>query len=227
MMSESMRIDMRNCRTISQGSMYGFERACSFVLATIQQQLETVPTIMASFDEMGPESPYAFGSKAKGLDYVFTHKRSLFEGALERRKDPIELQRWLMQIPGLGLVKSGFLCQLFSGDVGCIDTHNLQMHDIKPSVVRSFPIATVKPVTATRRIGDYQSLCLQLGGSFSLWRNWCNHIATLRPDNWPHGGDSVSRFHVDCLDRTRAAAKRMQYATGLDFEPEFSRESGQ
>jgi hypothetical protein len=190
------RTDIDSCNAIAQTGPAEFSRALSFVLATIQQRLETVPAIMADFEEHGSRSRYAFGSKAAGLDYLQANRGDLYRDAMACRYDDKALLALFLQVPGLGLVKAGFACQLFAGSVGCIDVHNIKLYDI--------PLAAIQygyPKTAavqTRKQQAYIDLCKGLGGSALLWSAWCDYLAAQRPGRWP-AGRAVSEFHVHCL----------------------------
>jgi hypothetical protein len=210
---------IRECNDIVQDSPAGLVRAGLFVLATIQQQLETVPTILRDFETSGSDSPFAFASKAAGIDFLQDHGRTLWRDTVRLQSDPVELQRVYMHIPGMSLVKTGFLVQLATGHVGCLDVHNIALHSIPASIVRPFNVQKVQPKTATRRIETYQEACRDVGGSEFLWRTWCDHVAALRPGNWQDGLE-VSALHVDCLTgRERGAMSGLQ--SGFEFAPKF------
>lgn len=187
--------DIRACNAIAQASPQGLVRAASFVLATIRQPLEQVPEIMRDFDKLGPESRYAFGFKAKGLDYIKSHSSALFVRAKAAKSDA-DLLAVFLDVPGLGIVKAGFLCQLYANRIGCIDSHNIKLYDVPLSSLRYN--AKLKADTLAEKRQRYVDLCHGLGGSAFLWSTWCDHVAQLRPERWT-SGRKVSRFHITCL----------------------------
>ena len=184
------------CNQYSQSGPYELARTVAFVLATIQQRLETVPRILSDFESHGAESRHAFGSKAAGLRYIRNNQAELYAHAMLRKDQPHKLLRAFLQVPGLGMVKAGFACQLFAGTVGCIDSHNIKLYGVPLSALRY--TSKLLPDTQRKKQRQYVELCDGLGGSEFLWRNWCEHVARLRPDNWDDGL-AVSRFHVDTL----------------------------
>jgi hypothetical protein len=185
------------CNQLAQSSPDNLRRACTFVLATIQQQLETVPAIMRDFERNGSKSKYAFGSKSAGLDFLRDNIYALDSAAHQAlaRKDWQMLLEAFLAVPGLGMVKSGFACQLFAGSVGCIDTHNIKLYGVKLSTLKyGYP---KRRETIERKLSDYIGLCHGIG-SRDLWAGWCQYVANLRPDNWADG-EAVSQLHIDCL----------------------------
>jgi len=209
--------DIAACNAAAQESPADLCRAIRFVLATIQQQLETVPDILQDFETAGSASRFAFGSKAAGLDWLSVHGADLYQSAMTHRDDSRALLQDFLRVPGLGLVKAGFACQLFAGTVGCIDTHNIKLYDIPLSTIRYGYPKTV--AVQQRKQQQYIDLCSGIGGSLLLWSAWCEYLAAQRPANWADGF-AVSALHVDCLQ-----GKYMPAAlyTGADFEPAYSR----
>lgn len=205
------------CNRLAQASPEGLAQAVRFVLATIQQQLETVPDITRDFETVGSASRYAFGSKSAGLDWLAEHSVSLWQSAVFLQHHPQQLLELFLTVPGLGMVKAGFLCQLFAGSVGCIDTHNIKLYGIKLSQLQfGYP---KRRETIERKLSGYVGLCHGIGTQ-TLWRAWCEHVAALRPANW-RDGLAVSQLHVDVLARRYMPASLY---TGADFEPRFNRE---
>jgi hypothetical protein len=204
------------CNQLAQHSPDNLRRAVSFVLATIQQQLETVPDIMADFEQQGSASRFAFGSKATGLDWLQDNAGQLYRDAMAARDNPQQLLQVFLAVPGLGLVKSGFAAQLFAGTVGCIDTHNIKLYGIPLSAIRyGYP---KRQQTIDSKLQKYIALCDGIGSS-ELWAAWCQHVAALRPANWQNGL-AVSQLHVDCLAGRYMPADLF---TGADFEPRYKR----
>lgn len=188
---------IRECNDMCQGGPEATARMLRFVLATIQQQLETVPGIMADFEELGEESRFAFGTKSAGLRYVREHAEELYFDALGAMDDDIELMRVFLRVPGLGLVKAGFACQLFAGRVGCLDVHNIKLYGLSRNDLRIAKGAK-RETTILRRITRYVELCRELGGAVKLWAAWCDYKAQVSPaGNWPDMGASVSLMHVE------------------------------
>lgn len=184
------------CNDHCQSGPESTARMLRFVIATIQQQLETVPDIMASFDTDGIGSRFAFGFKAKGLLYLKANEESIYWDAMCAVDDDEALMEVFMRVPGLGLVKAGFACQLFAGQVGCLDIHNLRMYGLDAN--RLNISKKLQPKTMAKHVKYYCELCMELGGSVALWSRWCEYKASVAaPGNWPDGAESVSILHVE------------------------------
>ena len=105
-----------------------------------------------------------------------------------------EIFREAIQLYGLGLPKAGFLTQLLTGEIGCLDTHNLKMYDIDPKQFR----IDGNWKSVEKAIMSYKAACLHCGGSEVLWNEWCRNLATIRPQVWPDA-ESVSNYHVQIV----------------------------
>ena len=213
------KTDIADCNAHVQACPDNFLRAAFFVLATIQQQLETVPVAVSSFETSGNASRFAWGCKKRGIDYLNANFETLHTDAINCKTSPCELMAVFLRVPGLGLVKAGFLCQIFSGLVGCIDSHNIKLYKIPLSALRL--TKKEKPETQARKIAEYVSLCDGLGGAVFLWSAWCNFVAALRPNNWDNGA-AVSRFHFDVISGTETGAI-VDLFTGIEYAPRFER----
>ena len=151
--------------------------------------------------------------EANGLDSVFLKnqtKRKLFIELHERkrelwlalhdyRKGRIDLPDLLclfQSIHGLGFVKAGFVLQLCTGEVGCLDIHNLRMYGVKAT---DFLVsATATTATKRRKAELYIATCEKLGGSASLWDVWCEALASnKRCGHLYTSKHHVSRLHCD------------------------------
>jgi hypothetical protein len=186
-----------DCNALAQSSPDGMARMLRFVLATIQQGLETVPSIVADFEEFGESSSFAFGSKRLGLRVIERDKQTIYHAAMLAQFDDVELLRVFASIPGIGVVKAGFCCQLFAGRVGCLDVHNIKLYGLTPNVLR-YP-KTLLPGTLAKKRAKYVELCAALGGPVELWARWCDYKASLSPNHFADGA-AVSKLHVDVLD---------------------------
>lgn len=208
------------CNVYSQASPENFRRAALFVLATVQQQLETVPVALTDICELGTASRFAWGNKSKGVEYIEANFESLYCDAFARRNDPVILMDLFLQIPGMALVKAGFLCQIFAGSVGCIDTHNIKLYDIPVSALRYRYENSAKCNAA--KVRRYVELCSGLGGAVALWSRWCDYVAKIRPYNWSDGAH-VSQFHVDVITGIEDGTITDLFSD-TEFEPTFKQE---
>jgi len=212
--------DITACNVYSQASPENFRRAALFVLATVQQQLETVPVALTDMCELGMASRFAWGSKSKGVEYIEANYNRLYLDACANWKKPVELMKVFLQIPGLALVKAGFLCQIFAGSVGCIDTHNIKLYNIPVNALR-YRYENSDACNAAK-VTRYVELCNGLGGAHALWSRWCDYVAKLRPYNWDNGAH-VSQFHVDVITGMEDGTITDLFSD-VEYDPTFKQE---
>jgi hypothetical protein len=166
-----------------RGSASGFKQVCVFVLSTIRVQLPQACDATKRYIADGERAPAAFfGAKLKGLDWLEMHAEGLWRGCedLATRLSGRELENALidvlLDIPGIGFAKAGFIAQMIYGCSGCIDTHNLVRFGLKP---RSFTqyIAALTPRNRQKHIARYNATVAQCGGTARLWDDWCEYVA--------------------------------------------------
>lgn len=172
-----------------------FAQVVTFVLLTIQQNIEGVPNALDDVRTLGAKSRHLWGMKREGYRYVNRHAPRILAECDDLARAGLDayLVLALTEIPGLGLVKAGFVAQLVWGRVGCLDTHNLERFDLDRNQFRL--TKTLRSETALAKARLYVSTCEAQGGCRNLWNGWCQHIAAERPAVFPGGGDQVSRIH--------------------------------
>ena len=173
-----------------------FADGTNFVFTTIQQPLTSTVTQMQDIRIHGADSKYLFGSKREGYLYVQKHKKRLHKQMREYVKngDTEAALNMLTSVPGLGIVKAGFVAQLCGMEVACIDSHNCDRLGYARTALRL--AKTVKPDTKLKKIRDYISLCKRTGGSQYWWDTWCEYVAGNNANKKLPTGDAVSAFHV-------------------------------
>lgn len=164
------------------------------VVLSIQQPWHAVGDQMRDYKALGAASRFVWGNKRKTFDWLQDNKEALYRDAMDASND-VELMQAFLQVPGLGLAKAGFCCQLFAGRVGCIDVHNLRRLNIASSVLSLDKKA--QPSTQKRKIEVYISACKSRRTSW-LWDSWCNLIAKKDPKRWANG-EHVSAVHYEYL----------------------------
>ena len=101
------------------------------------------------------------------------------------------------EVPGLDLIKAGFLIQLSYGLSGCLDTHNLSRFKLNKSTFdRLKRLKTIK--ARKRKVSNYNATCERFGGTSGLWDNWCEYLA----DKYVKYANAheVSRLHCVALN---------------------------
>jgi hypothetical protein len=165
------------------------------VTLSIQQRWDNVGAMMHDYREHGGASKYVWGNKKKTYQWLADNKDDLYDAAVKAGDDTAGLMMVFLRVPGLGLPKAGFACQLWNGSVGCIDVHNLRNYDIteKDLVVDK----KAKPATIRGKVDRYISWCAKRRSEY-LWNNWCRMVAAKYPHRWADY-THVSQVHIDYL----------------------------
>ena len=171
-----------------------------FVLATINQHFEHVPGILANFKRYGMECKNFTRSQKLSIKQLAAKQQALFDAIAKFRtmKRPEHAAlRYMVEYRGFGFVKASFLLQLLIPDIrlGCLDRHNITMYGLSARAFSGIPTSTYG---LTSKINTYIKVCENLGGTSTLWNNWCLYLATLRPAAFPTG-EAVSKLHVTCI----------------------------
>ena len=164
------------------------------VVLSIQQPWHSVGKQMRDYRALGESSRFVWGNKLKTYHWLQINKENLYRDVMDATDDE-ELMKAFLCVPGLGLAKAGFCCQLFAGRVGCIDVHNLRRLKIAASVLNLDKKS--KPATQKVKIQAYIQACKQRRTSW-LWDSWCKLIAGKDPKRWVDG-EHVSMAHLQYL----------------------------
>jgi hypothetical protein len=188
----------------AQENADNFFRVIQFVLLTIQQPLHRMPSDMEAVDTKGVEANCLWGMKGHAWVYFNANRQEVYEQAMlayDSSADP-DLQAealltYLASLPGLGLVKAGFVAQCAFGLVGCLDTHNVNRYNLNQSAFRASSFKKAKsPALRQRKVRDYLALCAKLGGCAALWDTWCEYVYNKDSVNYASAYE-VSEVH--CL----------------------------
>lgn len=185
----------QNIEEFARKNPDNFAQVVLFVSATIQQMFHTVPAIVDDVREHGLDSKHLWGSKQDTWRYTLENKDLLFEAVFS----DMDLEDKLLsiaEIPGIGLVKAGFVLQLCTGEVGCLDVHNLRRFGLS---AQTFKFGKVKYLTARKKATLYIETCIQCGGSEKLWDEWCQLIADKYPQRWANDANRVSEAHEEII----------------------------
>lgn len=196
----------------NEGS-YGFACAYKFVLATIRNHFSTVHKTLNEWSKYEQEVAEAggdtskvalpgsaWGMKGDGLVWLLEtdeEEVASYAASFVASNDVVDAMDLALTLPGLGMVKAGFLCQLYGHPVGCIDSHNADVFNV--SVDRFRVVKTHLASTRIRKIHEYIDLCGHLGGADYLWDHWCAYLSSLYRS--VGGPASVSGDHVNLVCR--------------------------
>ena len=174
----------------------------TMVVLSIQQDWRSVGKQLLDVKEQGIESRFLWGNKKNTYKFLQARKHILFsqfKAVLNSNKTDSEKALSLMQIflrvPGLGLAKAGFVCQLTAGLVGCIDVHNIRIYGIDPNHLKVSMKVKNKELIKNK-ISNYINICHAIGTE-KLWNNWCEYLST-KNKTW-RDGFHVSEVHEQYL----------------------------
>ena len=140
------------------------------------------------------DSSYLWGFKKDSYNYIIANKHKIHGQMMavinSNKSDDdkaLSLMKVFLRVPGLGLSKAGFMCQLCAGLVGCMDVHNIKLYglDVKDLTL---PKKLKSQAKKEEKIKKYITICHDYGTE-SLWNSWCDHLAT-KSAKW------TDRFHV-------------------------------
>jgi hypothetical protein len=164
-----------------------FARGIVFAICSIQRQFVTVPEQMAQI-ERGILEPL-YGHKLTAFEYVEEHKLALWRGVLTAPDNATRIDK-LCHIPGLGIVKAGFVLQLMGYDVACLDTRNVKREKRDPRAFRSDGPKKKQGPAWHRKIARY--LAETEGKAAHYWDTWCRDVAKT----YRMTADEVSALHL-------------------------------
>jgi hypothetical protein len=181
-------------------------RVITFVHATVQQSLNTVPAIMRDTKQRGAKSIHLWGWKRGAFEFFETNRADVYRQAMaiyDNYPDPDtaahELLKYFAALPGLGMVKGGFVIQLCFGLSGCIDRHNLARFSIPEAQFAAGRFKGAKTnATRNKLVANYHATVARCGGTAALWNDWCDYVAAKNTAIYANG-EAVSALHVSAI----------------------------
>lgn len=170
-------------------SVTGFKRGLYFVIASIRQPVTLVPKQVEEIERYGTSAPCIFGHKVDAIAYIETHAAELFD-VVTRENCPRAAILALTAIPGLGVVKAAFVCQMLGFDVACLDTRNIKREGRNPREFRSDGGKSKTGKAWLRKIDAYVSETE--GRAEFYWNAWCNDVARV----YKMTAEEISELHL-------------------------------
>lgn len=167
-----------------------FERGFMFAVCSIRQATINVPDQLAVlFDNAEGENPL-FGHKFKAWEYLGRDGRLLWDKlnlfyALGTRHACEAALEAITEVPGLGLVKGGFILQLMGFDIACLDSRNVAREKRNPRAFRS----DGKKISATKRKAYMRAT---YGKAARYWDAWCRDVA----EAYGRTPEQISELHL-------------------------------
>ena len=193
------RKDIKAVNRMATHSPEGMRHAALMAVMSIQQSWETVPEAVRDVQEKGLVSRFLWGFKAATYHHLYDDDimDHLYSTTMTT-DDPVELLDLWTTVPGLGLIKAGFVVQLTRGMVGCVDRHNAIAYDVHPNQL-VFPKGRMTLKAQRHRLEEYVHLTDAIGGSEFMWEQWCIMIAAKNPHSY-RSAEQVSGQHVDIME---------------------------
>lgn len=177
-----------------RGDVATFERGVLFAICSIRQPVINVPAQIDDVERERAESIYLIGHKRAAYQYLVTHREALWRDVCSIALDnPAGAIARLCDIPGIGIVKAGFIAQMLGFDVACIDTRNIQRDGRNPRAYRSDGEARKRTPAFQRKIARYVA---DVGGRAAhYWDAWCNEVGPI----YHLTGEAMSALHADAI----------------------------
>lgn len=190
---------------LAQSSPAGLTKVATFAICSPRIPLWRLPDIVARAEQ--GDFTNLFSWKANGINAWRANAAERYDTLMRLRAFPaIQLSYCARQL-GLGWPKAGFLLQLAFGAAGCLDSVNLDKYHIPERVVRRGARGKAKrQSTMDKAAKAYLWLCAKLGGTETLWDQWCLQVYRNSVDvgkvgrqsrNAYESPDHVSAYH--CL----------------------------
>lgn len=181
----------------------GFVNVVAFTMATIQMPLQTCLMQCEDIAVNGYNSKYLWGWKKDGYDYAVAYRNTILHKLDTIRHDyygqdaASQAVAYLSHIPGLGMVKAGFVAQMLGFEAACLDRHNLRKLGLDNKVVKLDAKANDKK--RLDKSQEYVRLCNDTGGAEYWWNEWCGFVAGSKYNKRLDTAEKVSKFHVECI----------------------------
>lgn len=176
-----------------------FARGVTFAFLSIRTQFVRVAEQMAQVDAVGANARALWGHKRGAYDYLRLNKFRLYE-TVTAMKDTAAAVGELTSIPGMGIVKAAFVCQMIGHDIGCLDTRNIQRLGLNPREWRSDGEERKGTAAFKRKIARYVDTTS--GRAEELWDDWCKDVSNV----YKVSAEEISRDHLIIVP-TRLRAK--------------------
>ncbi|MDR5726245.1 MAG: hypothetical protein RB191_02130 [Terriglobia bacterium] len=158
-----------------------FRRGFMFAICSIRQPTINVPDQLAIlFDGVQDENPL-FGHKFDAWAWISDDGnaarlwRNLL--ALENYADKLACEHaiaCLLEVPGLGIVKAAFICQLMGFDVACLDARNIKREGRNPRAYETRGSKSGRKWSA-KTVARY--VAETHGRAQEYWDAWCYDVA--------------------------------------------------
>ena len=193
----------------AQRNADNLEHVGQFVAFTIHNQFKVAVDQLQDYreghydtlDDAIPATHLAIGWLQANKDTLHWHLQDIWNSDYsDAEKTDYMLSYVASEVPGLGLIKAGFLLQMAYGLSACLDTHNLKRFNIPTRAFRSDKFKELRTAKSRRRkVKKYRDTCEKFGGTAKLWDTWCAYMAEKFYATYSNP-DMVSSLHCEALD---------------------------
>lgn len=166
-----------------------FLRGVTFAVLSIRTQFIRVSGQMAEVEAAGSQARALWGFKRGSYDFLRKNKFALWD-SVRAAGDSESAISHLTTIPGVGIVKAAFVCQMMGHDIGCLDTRNIQRLGLNPREYRTDGEARKSTDAFKRKVGRYVDATS--GKAQELWDAWCQDVAKV----YAIPANDISREHL-------------------------------
>lgn len=169
-----------------------FARGVMFALLSARTQFTRVPAQMRELGKRGKDAACLWGWKADAYAYIEANKATLYRDTIDCVEAGAAIAV-LCRVPGMGIVKAGFVCQMLGYDVACLDVRNIIRDGREPRAFRSDGEARKSLPSFARKIFRY--LAEVEGKAEHYWDAWCRDVA----DTYGMTPQEISALHVSSI----------------------------
>jgi hypothetical protein len=155
-----------------RASPEGFVRGVMFAICSIRQPVTIVPDQLDELEQ--GDTSCLFGHKRDAYAYLAEHSVALWRDVCAL-SDPCAAIGRLCDVPGLGVVKAAFVCQLLGLNVACLDARNIKREKRNPRAYRSDGEARKRTPAFKRKVARY--VAETSGRAEYYWNAWCEDVA--------------------------------------------------
>jgi len=166
-----------------------FLRGVTFAVLSIRTQFVQVSQQIAEVEAAGTNARALWGYKRGSYDYLRKHKFALHEMVSEAMDSETAIEA-LTTVPGIGIVKAAFVCQMMGHDVGCLDSRNIQRLGLNPREWRTDGADRKQTAAFKRKVRRYVDATS--GRAEELWDDWCKDVANV----YKVTAEEISRDHL-------------------------------
>lgn len=154
-----------------------FRRGLAFVVCSIRQPITVVPDQLATLFGNGEWDEFPlFGHKWNAWAFITDAERCRALWYTVRESYDPELVIWhVSRVPGIGIVKAGFVAQLLGCDVACLDSRNITRDGRNARAYRTDGEKRKTKPAFRRKVSRYVA---DTGGKARhYWDAWCKDVA--------------------------------------------------